>query len=95
MTYYFRRVEKSGGGFSYNFDRNELVTKVVDTSDLLGVLDMMKNSKSDVRLNVYDDKIEDDVERYFLVVGYELHLMENYTVCPDYAVNIYVVEEDV
>ena len=93
MTYYFRKVEKSGSGFDYNFNRSELVTKVVDTSDLLGVLDTMKNSKSEVRLNVFDDEIEDDVERYFLIVGYELHLMENYTVCPDYVVNIYVVEE--
>ena len=91
MIYRFREVKKNEWG-NYDYNHSRYITSIVGTSDLLNVLNIMKETKSEIDLHKYDETEGDDVQSTYAVVKTVLSLMESYYEEPDYYATIYVID---
>lgn len=91
MIYRFREVKKNEWGH-YDYNHSRYITSIVGTSDLLNVLNIMKDTKAEIDLHEYDESCGDEAQFTYSVIKTVLTLMESYYEEPDYYATIYVID---
>ena len=91
MTYNFREVKKNEYGF-YDYSHSRFIETVTDTSDFCNILNIMKDTKSQINLHKYNDEIGDDDVYNYTIVKIELTMLESFYEEPHCIMSVYVVD---
>jgi hypothetical protein len=90
MTYIFREVEQNKYGF-YDYVHSKFVEQFTDTSDFCNILNIMKDTKTPIKLHKYNNDIGYDDVYTYTIVHMALTMFESYYEEPNCIMTVYIV----